>query len=145
MNKIVSLLVFSLFLFPSCGDDSPVDKYPVNKDIVFTVNSTDESRRSEISTLISNGIDQGGSYDIHITESSLSEYNLPFSRSYLNQTVKYATNLGVSYRDDSETLSAPFESYTVTMTIRVDGETVATDEYQVEESGQVLNTGYLLN
>ncbi len=144
MKKIFYYLALCIVL-SSCSDDSPVDQYPQHVDLVFLVESSDESRRSAITTLISNGVNNSGSYDLHIEEKSLSDFNLPYSRTYINQTVKYATRLGLSYLDDSNEFGVPFEPYTITMTIRIDGEVIASDEYEVTESGQVFNTSYLMN
>ncbi len=79
IKKQLLAVITLVFLTISCSsDDDPRDNYPQNRDITFSITSSDNNRLSEIKyTIEGNGI--------NILESSYSDSHLPKTKSYLSQ------------------------------------------------------------
>jgi len=144
MKKSIYLIcTLSMLLFSCSNDEDPRGEYPKNIDAKFEVQSSHVSRLSLIETSISNGVDQNGTGDIDITTSSYSRNHLPFKKEYIHQTLKYNTNLLLTFTDNSGVpLDTPFESYNIILTILVDGEIMVTKELLVDEAGFVGYVAY---
>tara|TARA_Y100000588_G_C14045940_1_gene834977 strand:- start:57 stop:473 length:417 start_codon:yes stop_codon:yes gene_type:complete len=130
MKKLILLIVIAITTSGCSNSDDPFEQYPQTHDITFDVSSS-ENRQSSIDFQILGG-------DIEKEFHSFSDDHLPLSRIYRNQKVNYQTGLLITYRDVSNVqVGVDFEPYTVTLTIRVDSEIVATNEFIVDESGLV--------
>jgi hypothetical protein len=132
IKKQLLAVITLVFLTISCSsDDNPRDNYPQNRDITFSITSSDNNRLSEIEYTIEGD-------GINILESSYSESHLPKTKSYLSQLIPYSTILGIHYRDNSGgEVGIPFNPYTIMVEIKVDSKIVAEKETTINESGTV--------
>lgn len=128
LKKQLLLVVTVVFLTISCAsDDDSRDNYPQNKNISFTVTSSDNNRQSDITLAI-----QGKGIDV--SDFSSSESHLPFTKDYLNQTMAFLTTLDITYRDNSGG-GVPFEPYTIKLKISTDSEALTEKEITITKSG----------
>lgn len=138
MKKIALLTtLFISLLLSSCEESNPIDDYPKNLDVEFIITSTKTDDFSRVTSTISNGINEQGSEDLNIVNSSYSNTHLPYSKTYINQTIKYSTNLLLEFTDNSSvTIGQPFDSYSIELIIKVNGEVVANKVATIAESGK---------
>jgi hypothetical protein len=138
IKKQLLAVITLVFLTISCSsDDDPRDNYPQNRDITFSITSSDNNRLSEIEF----NIEGDG---IKKSESSYSESHLPKTQSYLSQSIPYSTLLWIHYKDNSkiENIGTPFSPYTIKLEIKVDTEIVAEKEIIINERGAVDSLGF---
>lgn len=139
MKKFLLILSIAFTAVACSSDEAAEDKYPQHHNVTFSVVSSDLSRFSEIEVDI-----EGKGIDVR--SSSYSNVHLPFVRNYTNQVIPEFTNLGISYRDNSGgAVGEAFEPYTVKLTISVDSEIKAEEEFQITESGFVGSADYIFN
>tara|TARA_R110002051_G_scaffold290773_1_gene354393 strand:+ start:26381 stop:26803 length:423 start_codon:yes stop_codon:yes gene_type:complete len=137
MFKKKVLAVIVLVIVISCSsDDDPRDNYPQNKNISFSVTSSDNNKQSDISLEI-----QGEG--VNISDFSSSESHLPFTKDYFNQRITFSTIFNITYRDNSGgEVGVPFEPYTIKLSIRSDSETIVEKEITITESGATDSVRY---
>jgi hypothetical protein len=131
-KQLLAVITLVLLTISCSSDDDPRDNYPQNRDITFSVTSSDNNRLSEIEYKIEGD-------GITILESSYSESHLPKTKSYLSQSIPYATLLWINYKDNSkiENIGIPFSPYTIKLEIKIDTEIVAEKETTIIERGTV--------
>ncbi|WP_117884141.1 hypothetical protein [Aureibaculum luteum] len=130
-KRLLAIITLVCLTISCSSDDDPRDNYPQNKDITFSITSSDDNRLSEIEYTIEGD-------GVNILEASYSESHLPNAKSYLSQSIPYSTSLGIHYKDNSGGgVGIPFNPYVIKLEIKVDSKVVAEKETTINESGTV--------
>jgi hypothetical protein len=140
IKKQLLVVMVLLFLTISCSsDEDSRDNYPQNKDITFSITSSDNNRLSTIEYTIEGD-------DLNIFESSYSESHLPKTNNYLSLSIPYSTNLEIYYKDNSGgEVGVPFDPYTILLEIKVDSNVIAEKEATINETGTVETLDFIFN
>ncbi len=135
IRKLFILLsIFILLLLIGCTKKE--DFLTKIFDIELTANSTGNNRLSTLETSVT-GV------NINLTTSSSSEFNFPFKKSYLQQTISEFTNIDLNVRDNSSgPIGSVFTPYDIEFIIKVDGNIVLKKTQTINDSGDVAFASY---
>lgn len=117
MKKAFYFFVFTLLLISCTKSKEPWEKDPLNLDIEFIIESSQNSP-----SIIAADISDRSIGTINVSYKEEKPNNLPFKKEFLNQKVNFYTDAVLSYKDRSDVkIGVPFSEYNVTLKILIDG------------------------